>query len=443
MSVIDADDALAAAVLAGDREAIVALVERYAAPVTASSAVATGDDAAGRAVAEQVFRRAVDQAERFDRATGFAPALARSASALARDVAGSGGSCDGGEGSGGSDGVVPTRGGGDVDGGIDPVVERTWVAASAVSRVAPEVRDELASAFAAGADTELSETALTERARLERRLDQLPEALEALRDPRCWIRPDRDLAERVVAWAAAAGAAGAGTSGGTTSAGRSVRHGDVAAATGPHEPVASPGAGSSGTAGRSAEPTRGAALDASIPTDAASIASTGTTLDASRAAPGDGTADEAPAWWRTGRIAPAVIGVGAALAVLLGAIVVLSAASGAPPPEDVRVELVSTGLVADVTGGEIGVTSTDDGIVIELEAPTLPRRAGGPLYRAVLELDDGSEVTAGSFNEAADVTLTAGVAIERVRAFRIVRDDLEQRSPGAFDVVLEVVLPRS
>lgn len=151
---------------------------------------------------------------------------------------------------------------------------------------------------------------------------------------------------------------------------------------------------------------------------------------------------------RSGSSRSAVIGVAAALAVLLGAIIVLSALSGAPEQEDLRAELVPTGLLADVDGGEIVVTERDSGLQIDLDAPSLPRRAGGPYYLAQLLLVDGSSVAVGTFNEGSDVTLWGGIPLDRAVSFRVVLAEADDGDGGSADdggsdaVVLKVDLPR-
>ncbi len=105
------------------------------------------------------------------------------------------------------------------------------------------------------------------------------------------------------------------------------------------------------------------------------------------------------------------------------------------------VDLVPTGALLDVEGGEITVTERDAGIEIELEAFTLPRRAGGLFYEGRVVLADGAEISAGTFAEGDGVTLWAGVALRDAVAFRIVLGDTE--SAAVDDVVLKADLPRS
>jgi hypothetical protein len=138
---------------------------------------------------------------------------------------------------------------------------------------------------------------------------------------------------------------------------------------------------------------------------------------------------------------PALFGLAGAAVVLFVAIVGLSAASGNPQPPDFTVELVPTGVLVDVEGGEITVTERDAGIEIELDAPTLPRRAGGLYYEGRVVLADGNEVSAGTFAEGDGVTLWAGVDLDDAVTFRIIVGDIATSAVG--DVVLKADIPQT
>ena len=138
---------------------------------------------------------------------------------------------------------------------------------------------------------------------------------------------------------------------------------------------------------------------------------------------------------------PVLFGLGGAVAVLFLAIVALSAASGSPEQPDFTVELTPTGALADVEGGEITVTERDAGTQIDIDAITLPRRAGGLYYEGRVVLADGNEISAGTFAEGDGVTLWSGVALDDAVAFRVVVGDVENASVD--DVVLKADLPRS
>jgi len=164
------------------------------------------------------------------------------------------------------------------------------------------------------------------------------------------------------------------------------------------------------------------------------------------AAPAESTSDvgdERPAERsRVSRsLRPVLFGLGGAMTVLFVAIVGLSAASGTPEQPDFTVDLVPTGALLDVEGGEITVTERDAGIEIRLQAITLPRRAGGLYYEGRVVLDEGDEISAGTFAEGDGVTLWAGVGLEDAVAFRIVLGDIDSRTVD--DVVLKADLSGS
>ena len=137
---------------------------------------------------------------------------------------------------------------------------------------------------------------------------------------------------------------------------------------------------------------------------------------------------------------PALFGLAGAGVVLFVAIVGLSAASGNPQPPDFTVELVPTGALVDVEGGEITVTERDAGIEIELDALTLPRRAGGLYYEGRVVLADGNGVTAGTFAEGGGVTLWAGVDLDDAVTFEIIVGDITNSAVD--DVVLKADIPQ-
>ena len=137
---------------------------------------------------------------------------------------------------------------------------------------------------------------------------------------------------------------------------------------------------------------------------------------------------------------PVLLGLAGAVAVLFIAIIALSAASGSPDPIAFTADLIPTGAILEVEGGELTVTERDAGLRLDLEAPTLPRRAGDQFYEGVLVLQDGTEVAVGTFNEGFDITLSGGVALDRVDAFLIVTREL---GSDVADVVLKLSVPRS
>ena len=123
-------------------------------------------------------------------------------------------------------------------------------------------------------------------------------------------------------------------------------------------------------------------------------------------------------WFR-----PALIGAAAAIAFLFGGIIVLSALSGAEIGTDAfSAELTSTGLVSDV-GGNINVTSFDSGLRIDLDAPELPRRDDGEFYAGWMRTADGDLLPVGTFHEGSNVTLWAGVELDRIELFMITLEE--------------------
>ncbi|MGI9644814.1 MAG: anti-sigma factor [Ilumatobacteraceae bacterium] len=139
-------------------------------------------------------------------------------------------------------------------------------------------------------------------------------------------------------------------------------------------------------------------------------------------------------------VRPALLGAAAAILLLFGGVVVLSALSGASGTDRFSADLVSTGLIADVDGS-IEVTSFSSGLRIDLDAPSLPRRDGGRFYEGWLRTDDDKLVPVGTFHDGDGVTLWAGIEPERVVAFSITMERAvapaspDQSSSG--DVVLK------
>jgi DNA-directed RNA polymerase specialized sigma24 family protein len=138
---------------------------------------------------------------------------------------------------------------------------------------------------------------------------------------------------------------------------------------------------------------------------------------------------------------PVFLGLAGALAVLITAIVALSIASGTPEPAAFSADLIPTGLIVEVDGGEITITDRDAGLEIELDAFTLPRRSGGQFYEGVLVLADGNELSVGTFSEGFEVTLWGGVALDRVETFRVVVREIGVQ-PSGNEVVLKADFPR-
>lgn len=113
-------------------------------------------------------------------------------------------------------------------------------------------------------------------------------------------------------------------------------------------------------------------------------------------------------------VRPVLLGLVGAIVVLFVAIIALSAASGSVDEPAFTVELVPTGRLTQVEPGEVTVTEGDNGLTIDVDAFTLPRRAGDQFYETVLVLVDGTEFPAGSFSQGFGVTLSAGIELDRV-----------------------------
>lgn len=122
-------------------------------------------------------------------------------------------------------------------------------------------------------------------------------------------------------------------------------------------------------------------------------------------------------------IRPAMLGAAAAITFLFGGIVVLSALSSADTGTDAfSAGLTSTGLLPDVSG-DIDITSFDSGLRIDLEAPGLPRRDDGKFYEGWVRTIDGDLFPVGTFHDGRDVTLWAGVGLERIELFTITLEE--------------------
>lgn len=142
----------------------------------------------------------------------------------------------------------------------------------------------------------------------------------------------------------------------------------------------------------------------------------------------------------TKALRPILLGLAGAVVVLFVAIVALSAASGSPDPIAFTADLTPTGAILDVEGGALTVTERNSGLRFDLDAPTLPRRAGDQFYEGVLVLQDESEISIGSFNEGFDVTMSSGVELARVQMFLVVAREL---GSDMADTVLKLAIPRS
>lgn len=117
----------------------------------------------------------------------------------------------------------------------------------------------------------------------------------------------------------------------------------------------------------------------------------------------------------------------AVLLVAIGLAVFRSNSSG----ERFQVALASTRLSPGASG-EATLTKTSSGWRIELDAPRLPRLEGSRFYEAWLRNAAGMLVPIGTFNEARNVTLWAGVSPKVFTTLTVTRErsDGDQASSG-------------
>jgi hypothetical protein len=94
-------------------------------------------------------------------------------------------------------------------------------------------------------------------------------------------------------------------------------------------------------------------------------------------------------------------------------------------------------LAGPQAGGRATFTRTASGWRIDLDASGLPRLANGRYYEAWLRDRAGRRVAVGTFNEARDVILWAGVSPKVFRTLAVTRE------PADGEVVLSGTLPAS
>jgi hypothetical protein len=123
--------------------------------------------------------------------------------------------------------------------------------------------------------------------------------------------------------------------------------------------------------------------------------------------------------WRWSRPAYALGGLAAA-AVVAAIAVVLATNNSSPPPKQFAMIVSGTGLAPDAKGSAT-LTKTESGWRIELAATGLPHLAGGRYYEAWLKSGAGTLVPVGTFNDARNVTLWAGVPPPEYPSFTVTR----------------------
>jgi len=123
--------------------------------------------------------------------------------------------------------------------------------------------------------------------------------------------------------------------------------------------------------------------------------------------------------------------IGAAAAAVLAVAVGLSVFTSETSPDRFRAALAPTELLPDARG-EATLTNTSSGWRIELDATGLPRLENGLFYEAWLRDAAGVLVPIGTFNEARNVTLWAGVSPKDFTTLTVTREraDDEQASSG-------------
>jgi hypothetical protein len=111
--------------------------------------------------------------------------------------------------------------------------------------------------------------------------------------------------------------------------------------------------------------------------------------------------------WRWSRPSYALGGLAAAAAAAAIA-VVFAINNSSPPPQQFAMVVSGTALTPGAKGSAT-LTKTGSGWRINLDATGLPRLAGGRYYEAWLKNRTGALVPVGTFNDARNVTLWAGV----------------------------------
>lgn len=115
----------------------------------------------------------------------------------------------------------------------------------------------------------------------------------------------------------------------------------------------------------------------------------------------------------------AIVGSAAAVVLAIGLALGFNAVNGSNPVE-YSASLRGTEL-APRASGEVTLTKTQSGWKIQLHATGLPRRDNGEYYEAWLKNDEGVLVPVGTFNQADEVILWAGVPPSSHPTFTITR----------------------
>jgi anti-sigma factor RsiW len=123
--------------------------------------------------------------------------------------------------------------------------------------------------------------------------------------------------------------------------------------------------------------------------------------------------------------------IGAAAAAVLAVAIGLTVSRSGTPGERFHAALAATTL-APGAGGEATLTKTSSGWRVELDASGLPRLEDGRFYEAWLRSPAGALVPVGTFNQAREVTLWAGVSPKEFTTLTVTREraDRDQASSG-------------
>jgi hypothetical protein len=134
---------------------------------------------------------------------------------------------------------------------------------------------------------------------------------------------------------------------------------------------------------------------------------------------------------RRSPLAYALSGAVAAAAAVLLVIGVVAVVRGGDGDDGVDIALGPTELFPDAQG-TASVVAEQSGLRITLDATGLPRRDGGDFYQAWLRDEAGVLVPIGTFHEADDVVLWAGVSLEDFPTLTVTEEssDGDQASSG-------------
>jgi hypothetical protein len=133
---------------------------------------------------------------------------------------------------------------------------------------------------------------------------------------------------------------------------------------------------------------------------------------------------------RRSRLIPLVV-LGVAAAVLLAVGLAIGLTNNGSRSVEYAASLSGTKL-APGASGQVTLTQTTSGWKIQLHATGLPRLDNGTFYEAWLKNSGGVLVPIGTFNQAGDVTLWAGVAPSSYPTLTVTRQlaNGEQSSSG-------------